>query len=467
MVVFALSCFGLLLFLWLSFGGPIPLKPKGYRVQVAFPEATPLGLEADVRVAGVSVGKVRQKTLDHGTQPHARDARDRPQVRAAAHRRAGDPAPEDAARRDLRRADAGHGAEEDPRGRAAARRAGQEDGRARRDLPLARPADARGVPRLAAGPREGDQRPRAGLQRRARHAARASPTTAPTSSRCSTPQQGAVTAARQEHRRHVRRADRERAAAAQPDHVGRARSSTATASQQDNLAETIRIFPTFLDESKATLARLQTFSTNTQPLVHDLIPVAQRPQADAARRARRCHPTCAASSSNLDPLIKASQHRPAGGAARSSAGSSRRSPSSTRSCSRSTRSCSTSRRRSSRSPTSSPTARRRSPTPSRRRSGGVGHYLRQFGPVGAESLAIYPRAPGDQPRQLLPPARSALFGDLEGTGIFPNYDCKPSGGEAAPKNGNPGRRVADKEDFGQGLQGSFPHVKAGGLQRGK
>ena len=64
MVVFALSCFGLLLFLWLSFGGPIPLKPKGYRVQVGFPEATQLGLEADVRVAGVSVGKLRKKTLD-------------------------------------------------------------------------------------------------------------------------------------------------------------------------------------------------------------------------------------------------------------------------------------------------------------------------------------------------------------------------------------------------------------------
>ena len=64
MVLFALSCFGLLLFLWLSFGGPIPLKPKGYQVKVAFPEATQLGLEADVRVAGVSVGKVRDKTID-------------------------------------------------------------------------------------------------------------------------------------------------------------------------------------------------------------------------------------------------------------------------------------------------------------------------------------------------------------------------------------------------------------------
>src|SRR5437763_14571273 len=64
MVGFALSCFGLLLFLWLSFGGAIPLEPQKYRMKVAFPEATQLGLEADVRVAGVSVGKVVGKELD-------------------------------------------------------------------------------------------------------------------------------------------------------------------------------------------------------------------------------------------------------------------------------------------------------------------------------------------------------------------------------------------------------------------
>jgi hypothetical protein len=28
---FALSCFALALFLWITFGGPIPLKPEGYR----------------------------------------------------------------------------------------------------------------------------------------------------------------------------------------------------------------------------------------------------------------------------------------------------------------------------------------------------------------------------------------------------------------------------------------------------
>src|SRR5215208_7978033 len=67
MIVFELSCFGLLLFLWLSFGGPVPLKPKGYRVQMQFPEATTLAQEADVRVAGVPVGKVRKVEVGDGT----------------------------------------------------------------------------------------------------------------------------------------------------------------------------------------------------------------------------------------------------------------------------------------------------------------------------------------------------------------------------------------------------------------
>src|SRR3954452_22214052 len=66
MTLFALSCFGLLLFLWLAFGGPIPLEPKGYRVHVAFPEATQLATQADVRIAGVSVGKVVAKDLGKG-----------------------------------------------------------------------------------------------------------------------------------------------------------------------------------------------------------------------------------------------------------------------------------------------------------------------------------------------------------------------------------------------------------------
>jgi len=66
MVGFALSCFGLLLFLWLSFGGSIPLRPEGYRFTAKFPEASTLVEQADVRLAGVNVGKVRTRELDSG-----------------------------------------------------------------------------------------------------------------------------------------------------------------------------------------------------------------------------------------------------------------------------------------------------------------------------------------------------------------------------------------------------------------
>lgn len=64
MAAFALSCVGLLLFLWLSFGGTIPLKPQGYRVHVLVPEAANLAQEADVRISGVPVGKVKSKNVD-------------------------------------------------------------------------------------------------------------------------------------------------------------------------------------------------------------------------------------------------------------------------------------------------------------------------------------------------------------------------------------------------------------------
>ena len=56
---FAVSCFALLLFLWVTFGGPIPLKSKSYRITAYFPEAVQLAIEADVRIGGVSVGKVK------------------------------------------------------------------------------------------------------------------------------------------------------------------------------------------------------------------------------------------------------------------------------------------------------------------------------------------------------------------------------------------------------------------------
>jgi phospholipid/cholesterol/gamma-HCH transport system substrate-binding protein len=65
MVVFGLSCFGLLLFLWLAFGGAVPLKPKGYQFRIAFDEAPLLANQSDVRVAGVQIGRVAK--VEHST----------------------------------------------------------------------------------------------------------------------------------------------------------------------------------------------------------------------------------------------------------------------------------------------------------------------------------------------------------------------------------------------------------------
>ena len=58
MVVFALSCFGIVLYLWLSFGGVLPLQAKGYRFSADFKEAILLAQNADVRISGVPVGTV-------------------------------------------------------------------------------------------------------------------------------------------------------------------------------------------------------------------------------------------------------------------------------------------------------------------------------------------------------------------------------------------------------------------------
>ena len=65
MAVFALSCFAILLFLWKSFGGPSPLAAQRYTLSADFDEATQLSTTAEVRISGVTVGRVKQTEL-HG-----------------------------------------------------------------------------------------------------------------------------------------------------------------------------------------------------------------------------------------------------------------------------------------------------------------------------------------------------------------------------------------------------------------
>ncbi|HYJ22854.1 MAG TPA: MlaD family protein [Solirubrobacterales bacterium] len=60
---FALSCFGILLFLWVTFGGPTPFRAQPYEIKVPFKEATQLAEQSDVRISGVNVGKVQSIAL--------------------------------------------------------------------------------------------------------------------------------------------------------------------------------------------------------------------------------------------------------------------------------------------------------------------------------------------------------------------------------------------------------------------
>lgn len=70
-ILFCLSCFGLLLFLWESFGGPVPLKPKGYQMTVAFPRSLALAEQSNVRISGVDVGRVVALHHDKDGLTHA------------------------------------------------------------------------------------------------------------------------------------------------------------------------------------------------------------------------------------------------------------------------------------------------------------------------------------------------------------------------------------------------------------
>jgi virulence factor Mce-like protein len=57
-LAFALSCIGLMVFVWTQFGGTVPFAAQGYRLHALFKETGLLVANADVRISGVNVGKV-------------------------------------------------------------------------------------------------------------------------------------------------------------------------------------------------------------------------------------------------------------------------------------------------------------------------------------------------------------------------------------------------------------------------
>lgn len=301
-VGFSLSCFAILLFLWVSFGGTLPLAPKSYRLKVAFPEAVQLADEADVRISGVNVGKVKGKRLDAASNrtlatleikpefaPLPRDTRAILRQKTLlgetyveltpGHRSAGMLA--DGAR--LPDSQVGRTVELDEIFRAfdpETRRNFQQwmqelavvgRGTADRDL-----NDAFGTfPRFAADAT--DLLRIADEQRRAvRTLVRDGGTAL-----------SAVTARRGELRRLVE---------------GTAGTFEATASRDRALAETFRIFPVFLNEARATMRTLEDFSGRTRPVIRTL----RRPADDLGptlRSLRALSPDLRALFRQLDPLV--------------------------------------------------------------------------------------------------------------------------------------------------------------------
>ena len=169
-VLFALSCFGLLLFLWESFGGPVPLKPKGYRFTVAFPRTLRSPNSPTCASAASTSATSSALKLGKDGRTHATLEIDQP-VRAGAREHARDPAPEDAAGGDLRAADPREPERAVPaRRRPAGRQPGRTVGDARRHPLRARPEDAPRLPGVAAVGGGGHRRARRRDQRRLRHA---------------------------------------------------------------------------------------------------------------------------------------------------------------------------------------------------------------------------------------------------------------------------------------------------------
>ena len=209
MATFTLSCFGLLLYLWSAFGGPVPLKPRGYQFTASFAEATQLAQEADVRISGVTVGKVKKIELgDDGRTEATLEIEEKYA-----------PVPSDS-RGILRQktllgetyiemtpgtkgapllAEGGQSGDEERR----------IDRRAGRDLPLLRREDAPGVPGLAAGGGgQGITERRRQLLRRARVTSSRSRSTPTRCSKILNSQSARDEATDQEHRRVLQGADR-------------------------------------------------------------------------------------------------------------------------------------------------------------------------------------------------------------------------------------------------------------------
>lgn len=310
MVLFSLSCIGLLMFLWLTFGGSIPLEAKGYRFKVAIPEAATLAQEADVRIAGVNVGKVKSKSLEPGARrtlveielksnfaPIPKDSRavlrqktlfGESYVELAPGHRAAGLLPDGGT---LASSHVEPTVQLDEIFNAF-------------DRPT-REAFRQWVAELARASRRSPGRPTP--ERLNDALGNLEPTAVDGSTLFEVlDEQGLAVRRLVRNTGAVFGALGQREGALRQLIVNANRTFSATASRDQALAQTFAVFPTFLDESRATLARLERFSRSTRPLVRDL----RRPADDLRPTVHdlgELSPDLKALFRDLNPLIDASE----------------------------------------------------------------------------------------------------------------------------------------------------------------
>jgi len=461
MTAFALSCFGLLLFLWVAFGGATPLKPKPYRMDIAFPEAGRLAEQADVRMAGVKIGTVVKKRLDPSGRSRTIATVELPRRFA--------PLPRDSRAILRQKTLQGETYVELSPGTDAAGTV-PEDGRLEATNvqptveldeflstydPFSRRAYRSWQQGMAqaVGDRGQDLNDAIG--------------TLP-----SFVQSGGDLFAVLDENRVALGALVQNAGTVfealteREDQLANLirnsqRVFSAISSQREAFAEVWNVFPTFLDESRATYRRLAVFATDTRPLVRDLAPAANelgpalRALGDTAPDLRRLF-------INLGPLLDAQKEglpalrqllvglRPVMGALSpwlmeinplvdyvglnistlvdvfSNLGAATAAT----------------------APSGEP--------------GAPGHYLRQFGPTGTETLAIHPNRLETNRGNAYPNPLS-LVGPLPGrSGILASFDCRnAAGGGEKPATTSPACRVQQPFDTSHSsaiTPGRFPRV---------
>jgi phospholipid/cholesterol/gamma-HCH transport system substrate-binding protein len=466
MVAFVLSCFAIVLLLWTQFGGPLPMKPEGYRVKVGFPEAVGLTKDVDVRAAGITVGTVREVDVDRRTS--------RALATLVLESRYA-PLASDAKAILRRKTLLGESFVELTTGSRGAPKI--PDGGRLADARVGRTVELDEVLQTY------DRRTRRAFQLWQRELAVALDRRGeslndalgqlPDFAESGSELLSVLDDQEREVRGLVRDTGEVYSAITQDEDqlanliTGSHGVFSQTASERRALAQAFRIFPTFLSESKTTLARLEGFSRDTRPLVRDLKPVARelRPTLPAVRRfapdlkhffrsfdqqiaaSRRALPALRETLdatrplfaslgpflSELNPIfewLELNQHLVGDFLNYGASALADTTPSAP--------------------------------------EGETGHYLRQLGVQGAESFGIHrSRVSTNRGNAYLPPV---FTGPVTARRMIqPNWDCKPSGGERDPApasaGAQPGCWVFPKLTFKGKLQRSFSHVEASDYSR--